>query len=126
MLEKIKERNQRIKFVEVRRYPRIKKLLSLKIKNEEFDIVTESENISACGVYCSIDRYLAPYTKLAIRLSLPLKEKKEQINCRGVVVRAEENLDNTYNIAIYFNEIKKIDQKKISRYVDYYLKKEKN
>ena len=115
-----------MKFIERRRYSRIKKPLPLKIKNEGFDIVTETKNISAYGTYCLIDRYLAPYTKLAIRLSLPSKGRTGQINCRGVIVRTEENSDNIYNIAIYFNEIKKIDQKKISRYVDYYLKKEKN
>jgi len=112
-------------FIEKRGHLRINKFLPLKIKKAEFDIVTETKNISISGIYCSVDRYLAPYTRLAIQLFLPSKRKTEQVNCKGVIVRTEENLDKTYNIAIYFNEIKRLDQKKISRYVDYHLKREK-
>lgn len=123
--ENQRKRTKSLAFIEKRRHPRLRKSLPLKIRKAEFDIFTETKNISASGAYCSIDRYLAPYTKLAIQLFLPSKRKTEQIDCKGVIVRTEENLNNTYNIAIYFNEIKKSAQRKISRYVDYNLKREK-
>lgn len=112
-------------FIERRKHPRIKKKLPLKLKSQEFDLITETKNISASGAYCRIPRYLAPLTRLGISLILPSKNKTEKIDCKGVIVRTEENLDNTSDIAIYFNEIKKSDQKKISRYIDYHLKRKK-
>lgn len=110
-------------FVEKRRYPRIKKKLPLKLESKEFDIITEAENTSASGTYCRIEKYLTPFTMLDISLFLSSKDKAKRIDCKGVVVRVEENLDKTYNIAIYFNEIKEMDREKISQYVDYYLRR---
>lgn len=116
-------RLNKMPFIEKRRYPRIKKKLSLKLESKEFDIVTEAENISASGAYCRIEKYLALFTMLDISLFLSSKDRAERIDCKGVVVRIEENLDKTYNIAIYFNEIREMDQEKISQYVDYYLRR---
>jgi len=113
-----------MKFIERRKHPRLKEILPLKIREAEFDISTETKNISASGAYCSVDRFLAPHTKLAIQLLLPFeREKPKQINCKGIIVRTEKNLNNTYNIAIFFNEIKRSDQIKISQYVSSHLKK---
>jgi len=110
-------------FSERRRYPRIDKKLSLKLESKEFDIVTEAENISASGAYCRIGKYLAPFTILDISLFLSSKDRAERVDCKGIVVRTEENSDNTYSIAIYFNEIKEIDQRKISQYVNCHFKR---
>lgn len=107
---------------EKRRHPRIKKNLPIKIRNIDFDIVTETKNISCAGVFCQIDRYLAPLTKIKTRLLIPLKtrEKHQTIDCEGVVVRVERNqnpLEEQYNIAIYFENIQKKDAAKISRFI---------
>ena len=107
---------------EKRRHPRIEKNLPIKIKNGDFDIVAETENISCAGAYCQVDRYLAPLTKIKTRLLVPskTKEKHMTIDCEGVVVRVEKNeieLEERYNIAIYFENIHKADLKKINQFI---------
>ncbi|MFC1709432.1 PilZ domain-containing protein [Candidatus Omnitrophota bacterium] len=106
---------------EKRKHPRILKNLPLKIKNEDFDIVTETQNISCTGAYCRVDRYVAPFTKVkaTIMISSP-DENSQSISCKGVVVRVEKNnntLEPQYNIAIYFNGISKTNLSRISRFV---------
>lgn len=108
--------------VEKRRYPRASKNLPIKIKNDDFDLVAETKNISCIGAYCQVDRYIAPFTKLQTTILLPPKTKKNthSIICKGVVVRVEKNhndLETQYNIAIYFNEISKIAMLKINRFL---------
>jgi len=107
---------------EKRRHPRIRKNVPIKIKNIDFDIVTETKNISCTGAYCQIDRYLAPLTKIKARLLIPsrTKEKHHIIDCEGIVVRVEKddhNLESQYNIAIYFENIHKADITKIQRFI---------
>lgn len=107
---------------EKRRHPRIKRNLPIKIENGDFDTVAETENISCTGAYCSIDRYLAPLTKVRIRLLVPSKTKEKHItiHCEGAVVRVEKNergLEESYNVAIYFENIHKTDIAKINRFI---------
>ncbi len=107
--------------MEKRRHLRIEKSLPIKIKSGDFDIVTETKNVSCTGAYCQIDRYIAPFTKIKATLLLsPSKNKASCINCKGVVVRIEKkenSLEPQYNIAIYFNEISKLGTLKINRFV---------
>jgi hypothetical protein len=61
---------------------------------ERQQIVTESQNISASGVYCQCSHYLAPASKVALTIVLPRlpggrTAKKELIKCEGIVVRCE-------------------------------------
>jgi hypothetical protein len=113
---------------ERRKYPRIKKNIPLKISSGEFDIVTETENISGSGAYCRIDRYIEPMTKLKIIILLPIKQRNrivtKKIECGGVIVRTENIPDkmNWFNIAIFFNDISRKDIQKISDYIKQYLK----
>lgn len=109
---------------EKRRHLRIKKNLAIKIKNIDFDIVTETKNISCAGAYCEIDRYLAPLTKIKTRLLIPsnTKQKHMTVDCEGVVVRIERNdhdLEERYSIAIYFENIHKADIAKINRFIQH-------
>ena len=108
--------------IEKRRAPRIKKNIPIKIKNIDFDIVTETKNISCNGAYCQVDRYLAPLTKIKTRILVPSKTKEKHycIDCEGVVVRVEKNendLEDQYNVAIYFEQINKSDIAKINRFI---------
>ena len=62
-------------------------------------------------------------TKLQILLLLPLRRRNKvvtkKISCQGVVVRTETVKDGeSYNIAIYFNEIQKKDAATISEFVN--------
>ncbi|MFH1259295.1 MAG: PilZ domain-containing protein [Elusimicrobiota bacterium] len=111
---------------ERRSSPRIERGLPLKISCGEFDLVTETKNISAVGAYCIVDRYLAPMTKLAILLLLPFsngdKVINKKVNCEGIVVRVDEPRegDDKYRIAIYFNEINPRDKKTLTEFLSFF------
>lgn len=106
---------------EKRRYPRIKKNVPIKIRHADFDLVTETENISCVGAYCRIDQYVAPLTKIRAKILLPDKKNRHCcIECEGAVVRIEKNEHNfeePYNVAIYFSTISKANMNKINRFI---------
>jgi hypothetical protein len=58
------------------------------------EFVTESENISASGVYCFSPHYLAPLSKVGLTLVLPDGAAEDPRNrllkCEAVVVRCEQ------------------------------------
>ena len=109
--------------LERRRSPRIRRQVPLKIQHEEYDLVGQTQDISCIGAYCTIDKYIPPFSLISIILLLPLKTNKRNsicnVRCRGVVVRAQVNPHNRkqYNIAIYFNRISKSDKAKLLQYV---------
>lgn len=109
-------------FPEKRRYPRLETELPLRISIDDYDLATQTENISCIGAYCSINRYVRPLTKLSIILLLPSKRRNRnvtsKIQCKGVVVRTEQKSPRGYNIAIFFNEISQRDKQKIKEYVN--------
>lgn len=113
---------------EKRRHPRLKKSVPLKISGGDFDIVTETENVSLSGAYCKIDRYIEPMTKLKILMLLPLPYKKKivskKIECEGVVVRTKNPApgSNQYNIAIFFSDLTNKDKKVLSECVEHHIK----
>lgn len=116
---------------ERRKYPRIDNCLPLKLSYTDFDIVTETKNLSASGVYCAVNKPLEPMTKLNIVLLVPDKAKGHKnihkINCQGVVVRKEEspNIKNNgkhpYCIGIFFNDIKKSDRQILIGYINSHI-----
>lgn len=73
-------------------------------------IVTESQNISASGVYCSSSHYLAPLSKVALTIVLPRlpgsRGANELIKCDGIVVRCEaastRRAEKHYELACMF------------------------
>src|SRR5688572_4654941 len=56
-------------------------------------IVTESQNISSSGVYCTSSHYLAPLSKVALTIVLPrvpgTTTAQELIKCEAIVVRCQ-------------------------------------
>jgi len=111
---------------ERRQSPRIDSSIPLKISCEDFDIVTESKNLSSSGAYCMVDHYLEPMTKLKIQLLLPFKNRDKvttkKICCQGVIVRTQPLSDNkNFNVAIYFNEIHDKDRKIIADHITSFL-----
>ena len=113
---------------EKRRYSRLVKDLPIKIRAQDFDIITQTKNVSAIGAYCQINKYIAPMTKLNIVLLLPAPQKKAvKIQCEGVVARineAKEGANPTYNIAVFFNRISKNDVNRIDKYIIKHIHKE--
>lgn len=72
--------------------------LSMRVEGQPTDgaltqIVTESENISVSGVYCSSPHYLAPLSKVALTIVLPNQKSTQGaqrlLKCDGVVVRCQ-------------------------------------
>lgn len=104
--------------VEKRISPRIKKALSLLIKSDDADFVTETKDISYTGAYCHVDRNIKLLIRLSIHMNLP---DGEEIRCHGVVVRVEEAVPTGYNIAIFFNEIDDDNREKLARFINQHV-----
>lgn len=115
---------------ERRKSPRVNKILPVKLSDADFDILTETKNISASGAYCSVNRPLEPMTKLKAVLLITQRKNKlktvEKICCSAVVVRTEHSNDDPqypYRIGIYFTNLKERDKKTLRAYVNSLLKK---
>lgn len=114
---------------ERRKYLRVQGILPVKLSYPDFDILTETKNISMNGAYCSIDKPLEVMTKLSVVLLLPFKKNGskivKKINCQGVVVRKEHKVGNSthpYSVAVYFSEIKDKDKKILHSYITSFCK----
>lgn len=111
---------------ERRKYLRAKKHLPLKIADKSFDIITETADISSAGIYCRVTRLLPVMSKIEVIMLMPVKGNGKQnikIRAKGVVVRTEpmilKDTDKAhYNVAIFFTDMTKKDQKAIEAYVD--------
>ena len=113
-----------------RQHPRVEKNIPLKISTSDVDLVTETKNLSRSGVYCRINKYIEPMTKLKIHLLLPIKRGNKtttkKITCQGVIVRTETISQNSeYSVAIYFNDLPARDADTITDYISTFLKPEK-
>ena len=111
---------------ERRRSPRLEHMVPVKLSSGDIDIVTETSNLSSSGVYCRVNAYIEPMTKLKIHLLLPVKKNSrtstKRISCQGVVVRAESVPDQNYfNAAIFFNDIQPKDIRAISDFIEQML-----
>ena len=111
--------------IERRKNIRARKNIPLKLADTAFDIITETVDISSSGVYCRVTRNLVPMSKIEVVLLIPGKDTSSptrKIRCKGVVVRTEPAIikyaDKAhYNIAIFFTDISKKDQKIAEDYV---------
>lgn len=110
---------------ERRLYPRIRQDFPLKIAANGYDFITTTRNISCVGAYCHIEKYIPPFTKIMIRLTLPITinrvSKNYAIECKGVVVRTEDENEGGFNVAIFFNAIGSHERQKISQYISQLL-----
>jgi hypothetical protein len=110
-------------FQEKRHHPRVENSIPIKITAADADFVTESKNISCSGVYCKIEKFLEPMTKLQILLLLPMRKAgkvaTKKISCGGVVVRTENILQEAgFNTAIFFNDIRSKDSRTLAEFVE--------
>jgi hypothetical protein len=122
-----REKMTRNKKNERRQYPRIAQELPLKVVANGYDFITATQNVSCVGTSCQINRYLPPFTRVMVRLTLPVVTDKINknycIECKGVVVRSEDAKPDGFNIAVFFNEINEEQRKKISQYISQFLPK---
>jgi len=111
---------------ERRKHRRAKRQLPLKIADKTFDIITDTVDLSPSGMYCRTTRLLLLMSKIEIILLVPTRgngRETKKMRCKGVVVRSEPViLKDTekahYNVAIFFTEISKKDQRVIESYVN--------
>ena len=106
---------------ERRQAPRVDEGVSLAIRDATAELRTETKNISTVGVYCTLDRFIAPMTKLQLQFEIPNGARRVRVQGEGVVVRAEPVVTNAeqghYNIAIFFTEITDHNRSVIARFV---------
>lgn len=105
---------------ERRRAPRVSAQIPLVISHEAGTLEAKTENLSAAGAYCTLKRYVAPMTKLQIRLELPGASKPATVNCQGVVVRVHPPAPTpkaTYQVAIFFHELSDHGRSVLARYI---------
>jgi len=105
--------------------PRIDQKIPISVVTNGYDFVTSTHNISCLGAYCTIDKYVPPFTKVRIKLNLPLSKNGVRencdVNCTGVVVRSEDDPAGKFNVAIFFNEIKTQPRQKIAQYIKQFV-----
>lgn len=126
----IKVRRQRRKEMkksgkERRKHPRIEKQLPIKVVANGYDFATTTQNLSCVGAYCRINKYVPPFTRVMIKLSLPIKTQRgsrsSMVECKGVLVRTDDEDNGGFNIAIFFNDIREEQKKKIAAYVNQFV-----
>ena len=106
-----------------RRAPRLAEQLPLTLADgpDGINVQTQTKNLSASGVYCTVNRFVRPMTKLKIGLELPTTPHPARIYCEGVVVRIDPPHEQAgtleYHIAIFFSDLTDRDRSLIARYV---------
>jgi hypothetical protein len=87
--------------------------------------VTESQNISASGVYCLSSHFLPPLSKVQLTIVLPkmagMSRPQELIKCEGIVVRCEnaagKRTDVRYQLACMFAGLERGQRERIEEFV---------
>jgi len=103
---------------ERRRKARTEARLSMRVEGVPVDgqpaqVVTESQNISASGVYCRSSHFLAPFSKVDLTIVLPhmpgVRPGNELLKCEGIVVRCDpataKRGDKGFQLACMFSDI---------------------
>lgn len=102
-------------------------VVPLKIQDKDTTITTETMNITSAGAYCKTDRPLPLLSKVALTLLVPQANKKRseqnrRIECKGTVVRihpvAVDGVTQSYDVAIYFDEMNANDKQTLSNYIE--------
>jgi len=108
---------------------RVDARLSMRLKGARADgdltqIVTESQNISASGVYCLSPHYLAPLSKVDLAIVLPRlpggRGTKDIVNCEGIVVRCEAaapRSEGQHQLACVFTDLDLRRRERIEEFV---------
>lgn len=106
---------------ERRQAPRASERVSVAVTENGAAFRAETNNLSATGAYCTVDRFIAPMTKLQIEYELPNGPRRVRIRCAGVVVRIEPVVEHAdrgrYHMAIFFTDLTERDRSVITRFV---------
>jgi hypothetical protein len=93
-------------------------------ESEAGQVVTETTNISASGVYCMSSHYMAPLSKVALTIVLPRvpggRSTKELIKVEGIVVRCDQQTrrgERPYELACMFSGLEDDVRNRIDAFV---------
>ncbi|KJJ83974.1 Type IV pilus assembly PilZ domain protein [Candidatus Omnitrophus magneticus] len=111
---------------ERRKHPRIQDPdIGIQLSAGGFDMLTQSLNISASGIFCSVKERIPLMTRLQIVLSLPEKTKQISatvLNLEGIVVRENPVMNKDkikhYDLAICFNSLTYREKTKLAEYIN--------
>ena len=105
--------------------PRAVEQIPLAITESGGVLSAQTKNLSASGAYCTLERYVAPMTKVQLQFELPDQSHRVKICCAGVVVRIDPLVVNAerslYQLAIFFTELADRDRSVIVRFVQHRL-----
>ena len=114
---------------ERRRMLRVDARLSMRVEGShdgsQPHIVTESQNVSASGIYCLSSHFLPPLSKVLLTIVLPripgTTRTRELVKCQGVVVRCESvsgrRAEPRYQLACMFSELDRELGERIEEFV---------
>lgn len=121
---------RRTRRAERRRMDRADARLSMRLDAAREDaararVVTETQNISASGVYCRSSHYLAPLSKVDLTIVLPklpgARGAKELIKCEGIVVRCEPSTsrkaEKGFELACMFSDLDERRKARLDEFV---------
>ncbi|MFH1519935.1 MAG: PilZ domain-containing protein [Candidatus Omnitrophota bacterium] len=118
------------KFIERRRFPRLKDNLFIFYRflaSVAKDCKAITQDVSASGFCFESETRLLPFSEMEVEIYQPLTHSKEIIFSMPIIARVVwvnkidsgqfEQGNNKYRIGVYFSRIHKIDQEKIINYV---------
>jgi len=121
-------------FVERRKSHRVEARVPIQLEAREEEvggkiIPAESANLSEGGVYCEVEKYVPPLTRVAITLLLPsfggAHARPSEIRAEGVVVRnipvKEGRKVTKYRIACAFTSISSEQRAIVREYIIWHL-----
>ncbi len=88
-------------------------------------IVTESQNVSASGIYCLSSHFLSPLSKVQLTIVLPripgTTRAQKLLKCEGIVVRCDivagKRAEPRYQLACMFADLTTDQRERIEEYV---------
>lgn len=111
---------------ERRLFPRVKdEGLALKLKVGDFDAITHTQDISASGIYCKIEKEIPLMSRVRIKLMLPenirVDKSAKELDVDGVIVREHPVIINGvikhYDAAIFFDNLSPKNREVIQNYI---------
>jgi c-di-GMP-binding flagellar brake protein YcgR len=101
--------------------PRVAERVLLSVRDAKTELQAETKNLSAAGVYCALESFIPPMTKLQLRFELPVGGRRVRIRCTGVVVRVEPVVTTAsnarYHTGIWFSDLSARDREAILGFV---------
>ena len=103
---------------ENRKSPRIRIKVKIELSSGRETLINGvCLNIGEGGIFCETKKYLDPYTRVNLMISLPEGDKSHELSCEGIVIRAEKKRMKN-RAAIEFTRVEDNGRKRIRRYID--------